>query len=91
MWFDPGLARLFITLTLLHLGLDINLLIVSIVIVFSTKNPHLPLVWGVIHVKVSFRKKDFIRLKLGFARNIYFKNSEGNKQTWCFLISSKVN
>jgi len=27
--FDPGLARLFITLTLLHLGEDINLLVVS--------------------------------------------------------------
>ena len=29
MWFDPGLAGLFITSTLLHLGEDINLLIVS--------------------------------------------------------------
>jgi hypothetical protein len=29
MWFDPSLAGLFITLTLLHLGEDINLLIVS--------------------------------------------------------------
>ena len=29
MWFDPGLARLFITSTLLHLGEDINLLVVS--------------------------------------------------------------
>ena len=30
MWFDPGLAGLFITSTLLHLGEDINLLVVSI-------------------------------------------------------------
>jgi len=29
MWFDPGLARLFITLTLLHLEEDINLLVLS--------------------------------------------------------------
>jgi hypothetical protein len=29
MWFDPGLAGLYITLTLLHLGEDINLLVVS--------------------------------------------------------------
>ena len=29
MWFDPGLAGLFITSTLLHLGEDINLLVVS--------------------------------------------------------------
>ena len=29
MWFDPDLAGLFITLTLLHLGEDINLLVVS--------------------------------------------------------------
>jgi len=28
-WFDPGLAGLFITSTLLHLGKDINLLVVS--------------------------------------------------------------
>jgi hypothetical protein len=31
MWFNPGLAGLFITSTLLHLGEDINLLIVSVV------------------------------------------------------------
>jgi hypothetical protein len=31
MWFDPGLAGLFITSTLLHLGEDINLLVVSVV------------------------------------------------------------
>ena len=30
MWFDPGLAGLFITSTLLHLGEDINLLVVSV-------------------------------------------------------------
>ena len=30
MWFDPGLAGLFITSTLLHLGEDINLLVVSL-------------------------------------------------------------
>jgi len=30
MWFDPDLAGLFITSTLLHLGEDINLLVVSI-------------------------------------------------------------
>jgi hypothetical protein len=30
MWFDPGLAGLFITSTLLHLGEDINFLIVSV-------------------------------------------------------------
>ena len=30
MWFDPGLAELFITSTILHLGEDINLLVVSI-------------------------------------------------------------
>jgi hypothetical protein len=29
MWFDPGLAGLFITSTLLHLREDINLLVVS--------------------------------------------------------------
>jgi hypothetical protein len=29
MWFDPDLAGLFITSTLLHLGEDINLLVVS--------------------------------------------------------------
>ena len=29
MWFDPGLAGLFITSTLLYLGEDINLLVVS--------------------------------------------------------------
>jgi hypothetical protein len=29
MWFDPGLAGLFITSTLLHLVEDINLLVVS--------------------------------------------------------------
>ena len=29
MWFDPGLTGLFITSTLLHLGEDINLLVVS--------------------------------------------------------------
>jgi hypothetical protein len=32
MWFDPGLARLFITSTLLHLGEDINSLVVSLVL-----------------------------------------------------------
>jgi hypothetical protein len=32
MWFDPGLAGLFITSTLLHLGEDIKLLIVSLVV-----------------------------------------------------------
>jgi len=32
MWFDPGLAGLFITSTLLHLGEDINLFVVSTVI-----------------------------------------------------------
>ena len=31
MWFNPDLARLFITSTLLHLGEDINLLVVSVV------------------------------------------------------------
>jgi hypothetical protein len=31
MWFDPGLAGLFITSTLLHLEKDINLLVVSVV------------------------------------------------------------
>ena len=31
MWFDPGLAGLFITSTLLHLGEDINLLVESLV------------------------------------------------------------
>ena len=30
MWFDPGLAGLFITSTLIHLGEDINLLFVSL-------------------------------------------------------------
>ena len=30
MWFDPGLAELFITSTPLHLGEDINLLVVSL-------------------------------------------------------------
>jgi hypothetical protein len=30
LWFDPSLAGLFITSTLLHLGEDINSLIVSI-------------------------------------------------------------
>jgi len=30
MWFDPGLAGLFITSTLLHLGEDIILLVVSV-------------------------------------------------------------
>ena len=34
MWFDPGLAGLFITSTLLHLGEDINLLVVSLPISF---------------------------------------------------------
>ena len=29
MWFDSGLTKLFITSTLLHLGEDINLLVVS--------------------------------------------------------------
>ena len=29
MWFDPDLAGLFITSTLLHMGEDINLLVVS--------------------------------------------------------------
>jgi hypothetical protein len=29
MWFDPGLAGLFIPSTLLHLGEDINILVVS--------------------------------------------------------------
>ena len=33
MWFDPGLAGLFITSTLLHLEEDINLLVVSKTIV----------------------------------------------------------
>jgi hypothetical protein len=33
LWFDPDLAGLFITSTLLHLGEDINLLVVSIRIV----------------------------------------------------------
>jgi len=33
MWFDPGLAGLFITSTLLHLGEDINSLIVSFKII----------------------------------------------------------
>ena len=32
MWFDPGLAGLFITSTLLHLKEDINLLVVSDII-----------------------------------------------------------
>jgi len=35
MWFDPGLAGLFITSTLLHLGEDINLLIMSDTIKFE--------------------------------------------------------
>jgi len=30
MWFDPGLTGFFITSTLLHLGEDINLLVVSL-------------------------------------------------------------
>ena len=30
MWFDLGLAGLFITSTLLHLGGDINILVVSV-------------------------------------------------------------
>jgi len=29
MWFDPGLIGLFITSTLLHLGEEVNLLVVS--------------------------------------------------------------
>jgi hypothetical protein len=32
MWFDPGFAGLFITSTLLHLGEDINLLVVSVIL-----------------------------------------------------------
>jgi hypothetical protein len=32
MWFDPGLAGLFITLILLHLGEDINLLVMSLIL-----------------------------------------------------------
>jgi len=32
MWFIPGLAELFITSTFLHLGEDINLLVVSVVV-----------------------------------------------------------
>ena len=49
MWFDPGLAGLFITLTLLHLGKDINLLVVSRMCVdyrklnLSTRKDHFPL------------------------------------------------
>jgi hypothetical protein len=30
LWFDPSLAELFITSTLLHLGEDINLLVMSL-------------------------------------------------------------
>ena len=41
MWFDPGLAALFITLTLLHLGEDINLLVMPLSISFrSTLRPY---------------------------------------------------
>jgi hypothetical protein len=53
MWFDLGLAGLFITSTLLHLEEDINLLVVSITLVgklrheatssLIKKNPVLPL------------------------------------------------
>jgi len=35
LWFDPGLVGLFITSTLLHLGEDINLLVVSTNIVLN--------------------------------------------------------
>jgi hypothetical protein len=34
MWFDPGLAGLFITSTLLHLEEDINFLVMSEGLVF---------------------------------------------------------
>jgi hypothetical protein len=59
--------------------------------IFQPKISHLLQMWGVVHVKVLFQKKDSIRLKLGFARDIYFKNSEENNQIWHFLVSSKVN
>ena len=36
MWFDPGFAGLFITSTLLHLGEDINLLVVSVSSLFGS-------------------------------------------------------
>ena len=39
MWFDPGLAELFITSTLLHLGEDINLLVVSTNIISNHDRP----------------------------------------------------
>jgi hypothetical protein len=41
MWFDPGLARLYITPTLLHLGEDINLLVVSAIVRYYMKNESL--------------------------------------------------
>jgi len=45
MWIDPGLAGLFITSTLLHLGEDINSLIVSPEFMFLSTiipNPNSP-------------------------------------------------
>jgi hypothetical protein len=38
MWFDPGLAGLFITSTLLHLGEDINSLVVSLTFAIDANN-----------------------------------------------------
>jgi hypothetical protein len=35
MWFDPGLAGLFITSTLLHLGEDISSLVMSLSLMIS--------------------------------------------------------
>jgi len=59
LWFDPGLARLFITSTLLHLGEDINLLVVSSaarVLLLALLELSLPFLEGFVVVLLRFLK-----------------------------------
>ena len=46
---------------------------------FLTKNPHLPLMWDVIHVRVLFLKEIFYQAQNGIAI-IYFKYCEKSEQ-----------
>jgi hypothetical protein len=81
-----SLPQIFLTCPLVYspfsiIGLPFLALCVdsNIVSLFLTKNPHLPLMWGVIHVRVLFLKEIFYQAQNEIVR-IYLKYCEKSEQ-----------
>ena len=85
MWFDPGLAGLFITLTLLHLGEEINILVVSL----HHQQPHCELSVG---PPASSTSSNLGKLLHPFPLVVFSSyTSCRRKLRWAGPVSSKPN